>query len=555
MTTPPPNNAFAEALNGNGLYDMVPVDSYDFTNFDPTAAVGTPPQPQIWWYRRPNDPTAQKRWHWVFPGPWHLASAAGGPAPQPGTKQPNWSGTCVITSPQQGQIDASGLGLPAASQNPPGTNGSSPLGTVPWANYEDTAIQLANVDFGGPNKPTAGAANSLPLGTFMRNGDILQVTFIGSYKIWTGGATTAYATGNAAPFDGAQQMLELNPVTADSAMATAFDSTDGTNAQEPLVSNPNNKPVAQIIAENVGRFCPIDIDDSSPTGVPVNDFDIPTTPVPGSTMPSAKWRYRWATRVFDFLTVQAPNDDYFPNVDPWMEDAATPPPSSSAYGYRYSPTASAGAANPVANVTPGASNSGLQTPTATITSSRTSEDTAPVDGLVNINTAPWRVLAAIPWFPATMPNYRIQNATFAAALAHYRDIDDGSGAVPPHGHGPFRNVFELGNATILGTKVRNLLGAANASQFTPAQGNLAPLNGKADVQGDFQAQFNEITRLSNLVTTRSDSYTAYVLIQGWRNAETPNPHLVVQRRAAVIIDRSNVTPNNRSPNAVNVPMN
>jgi hypothetical protein len=50
-----------------------------------------------------------------------------------------------------------------------------------------------------------------------------------------------------------------------------------------------------------------------------------------------------------------------------------------------------------------------------------------------------------------------------------------------------------------------------------------------------------LTRISNLITTRSDSFTVYIVVQGWRNAGTATPELVVQRRAAMIIDRSNVT--------------
>ena len=65
--------------------------------------------------------------------------------------------------------------------------------------------------------------------------------------------------------------------------------------------------------------------------------------------------------------------------------------------------------------------------------------------------------------------------------------------------------------------------------------------------GGFQSQHLALMRISNLITTRSDSFTVYVLVQGWRDAGTPAPRLVVQRRAAIIVDRSAMTPTNRKP--------
>ena len=107
------------------------------------------------------------------------------------------------------------------------------------ANYHDTIIQMSNVDFGGPNPPSSvlPISSQLPLGGFPRNGDILQVTYIGSYRL---SPLSSLGTPN-------PPIYEIDPVTADSAMATACDSAADT--QQPIVSqNP------QLIAENVGRF-------------------------------------------------------------------------------------------------------------------------------------------------------------------------------------------------------------------------------------------------------------------------------------------------------------
>ena len=73
--------------------------------------------------------------------------------------------------------------------------------------------------------------------------------------------------------------------------------------------------------------------------------------------------------------------------------------------------------------------------------------------------------------------------------------------------------------------------------------------------GDFQLQFMMMNRISNLVTTRSDHFVAYILLQGWQG-ETPGAKLVVQRRAAYLIDRTNVTgTTNGTPSMTFIPNN
>jgi hypothetical protein len=75
---------------------------------------------------------------------------------------------------------------------------------------------------------------------------------------------------------------------------------------------------------------------------------------------------------------------------------------------------------------------------------------------------------------------------------------------------------------------------------------------------DFEKRFLNLTRISNLLTTRSDSFTAYILVQGWRNANSSDlnnpPQLVVQRRAAMLIDRAGVTKDNREPRTMLIPV-
>ena len=498
----PPSASAYNVYNESMVDDLIPVDSYDLSNL-PAMALPAPIGPQEWHYIRPNDPTQGKAWHFVYPGRW--AIPAGGPGGPGAAPPPTVEPTLVSPSPL-GTTPLPTLGHPQAQ----------PLPHTPP--YMDVPIQVDNVDFGGPLKVKNGIVNYFPFGGFARNGDMLQTTFIGSYKIYMSGQP--------------HSIIELNPITMDSAMATCQDGT-APNPFEPLVSGKGN-------VENIGRFCPLDPTDNFGAGI--DDFGTVAT----------SWRYHFATRLFDYLTVQSPQDDYLPNVDPCRSDPGYAPPAPL---YRYAAaTSNAQIPQPVANVTQGIANAGLPNG---FNANGATEETAPVNGLVNINTAPWRTLAAVPWVPATVNNYRQINAVIAQAIVNYRDVTDGSMAGKPHG--PFKSIFELNRVPIMAGTLRDQYGN-NIAYKLPQYGDVSPLDptavgGGDKVVGDFESQFQTITRVSNMITTRSDSYTAYVLIQGWRNAETANPHLVVQRRAAIIIDRSSVTPLIKTPNTTNIPIN
>ena len=86
--------------------------------------------------------------------------------------------------------------------------------------------------------------------------------------------------------------------------------------------------------------------------------------------------------------------------------------------------------------------------------------------------------------------------------------------------------------------------------------DIAPLNAtsvgygdsspKDNAIGDFEQRTMGLTRISNLVTTRSDSFTVYILAQAWlrdpsTGGLTSNPILVGEQRAAYLVDRSSVT--------------
>jgi hypothetical protein len=49
------------------------------------------------------------------------------------------------------------------------------------------------------------------------------------------------------------------------------------------------------------------------------------------------------------------------------------------------------------------------------------------------------------------------------------------------------------------------------------------------------------TRISNLITTRSDSFTAYVVMQAWMDAGTRYPALIAEQRRVMFFDRSTLS--------------
>ncbi|HSV12742.1 MAG TPA: hypothetical protein VLI90_00680, partial [Tepidisphaeraceae bacterium] len=245
-------------------------------------------------------------------------------------------------------------------------------------------------------------------------------------------------------------------------------------------------------------------------------------------------------------TVQAPQDDYFPNADPATYNSGPNPPPITDFPI------------PVANGT-SAANYG--------------EDAIPLHGLININTASWKVLSMLPLVRATNGSVdRVNTDKLARAIVYFRDVDDGSVAGTPHPHGPFKSIFELNQVVDVagaapppvppgfqngynnidtrytgrpddpdgrqGDLVPNDLRPGGAPY--PTYATAAPYSPTDGVSGDFKEKFLAMTRISNLITTRSDSFTCYVLVQGWRGVGTPGAALAVQKRAAFILDRSNV---------------
>jgi hypothetical protein len=387
------------------------------------------------------------------------------------------------------------------------TSATAPLTPTPYTipvayqlwNPTGTWLNLSN------NLLPGNSTNKFPFGGFARNGDILQVPFIGAYEIYTLDTSASPPT---------RSILELNSVTMDATIAAAG-----------LGGN-----------EQVGRFCPITGTGSTVDPL-INPVSIPPT--------NASVAYDWTRSLFDYLTVQSPRGDYLPQTDP----------------NRYPPNyPNSGNAIPVQTL--------AQTAIANSDSSAApntdAENTQTVQGLININTAPWQVLATLPLAVyGAGPNAGQVDTARSIAIA--QAIVNG-----PTGRnikGPFYSIFDLNRVTdnpgnlIFQTGDGDLTTSNgnpgfNGSSFSQ-EGNITPSSG---LSNNFDELFLQTTRLSNLITTRSDSFTVYIVVEGWQNAGvngTGNaaPTLKVTRRAAFIVDRSTVTPLSRTVRTVTVPNN
>jgi hypothetical protein len=534
-----PDNTFQEdpTKNANAIQDLVPVDSYDFTGLT-TASGGN--APVEWYYARPDDPTQQDAWHFVYPGAYDISATTatgtvgGTPPPRLTATHPEAAGTLPFGLSTFGQPNPSGS-------------------TATISKYNDTALQLDNDQAPGPYPINAGSnasaagPNQYPFGAFARDGDMLNSPFIGTYRI------QVTQTG---------ELVELNPVTIDSTYAKIAD--PATDAVTP--------------GENIGRFAPImpafNQDGTIAANSTANDYSAGTV---GGTNPQTP--YYFALQLFDYLTTNAPADwSPIGNTAAWSVPGQTTPNPLSTYAPdsaslpNVDPNVYTTAPAPVVTLRPSSLNPTCPT-----------VDTVPTEGLININTAPWPVLATLP-----MSDSAATNAALAQAIVYFRDVDDGTGAAqtPPvglHPHGPFKTPWELNEVAVNtrsingGTPSSTSVNGGSAISFlqtlgwyapmaynpaTPIPaananecGELSPQGDSNNIYNDFESQNLALTRISNLITTRSDLYTVYVLVQGWRNVGTASPSLVVQRRAAFLADRNGITDTNKLMTITNIPNN
>lgn len=138
-----------------------------------------------------------------------------------------------------------------------------------------------------------------------------------------------------------------------------------------------------------------------------------------------------------------------------------------------------------------------------------------VMGRININTAPWFVLGQLPWmqYGDTVPFERAQ------AIVAYRDA-----------YGPYTSTADLMRVEAMHSLAYD--GLQNWFEDTPRGPDLGLVPDMA--LDDFEERDLIFQRISNLVTVRSDVFTAYILVR--IGLDGP------QRRMIAILDRSAVTP-------------
>jgi hypothetical protein len=572
-----PGDYFNEGVSGQpNLFHLVPVDQIDLTGTDQYA------NPGYYIYKRGSDPNVKGvnngtfAWNFTWPGfytPYNNKAASSSsttvipsyaPATQLNTLYHFSQAIVQLTAaPDFGSINFDSL-----TGGPADTSGA--VATAPT--YNTITMQLNNVGFPGPN-PVAATNNQFPFGGFARNIDILQVPYIGAYRIG------AYdPTGTQYP----SSFYEINSVTMDSSLANdqtlqpnaalgasyttvypagggkILPTASGYTTAAP-VANISGDSISDPFTEQIGRFCPVG-DPYGSTPAAQMDFG-PGYDSTGNSAFKNYWHYHWARRVLDYFAVQAPHDDYFPNADPALVDTSATPNIPAKYIPAQTNTANAPQpVNNTATIAPG-------TPgyyaNALVAAKSEDSNNAGVEGLININTAPWPVLATLPFVPrgtdylgydnvngltpttwptpptapTPAPNGIDDNVDLAKAIVAYRNQN-----------GPFKSIMDLYKVPAFRLESMMLLingdpsSANGLGDFSGGPTSTTSAPTPDGVRFDFEERFLLLNNVSNLITTRSDSFTVYLLLQGWRNAGTGNPTLAVQRRAAFFVDRNPITP-------------
>ncbi len=137
-----------------------------------------------------------------------------------------------------------------------------------------------------------------------------------------------------------------------------------------------------------------------------------------------------------------------------------------------------------------------------------------VKGRININTAPWFVLAQLPW--VSEKGYGL-----AEEIVEKRDELEG-----------FKNIGQLCSVVAGDPNDSIDYYSRNDGDAAGDQMGFPDLTGGDGAVDDFEERDLIFARISNLVTVRSDVFTAYILVRAGVDG--------AQKRVIAILDRSNV---------------
>jgi hypothetical protein len=207
---------------------------------------------------------------------------------------------------------------------------------------------------------------------------------------------------------------------------------------------------------------------------------------------------------------------------------------------------------------------------------QTNQDNVGVEGLININTASAQVLSLLPLVTKgdDPTGWAADCTQVAQNIVAYRNAN-----------GPFMSIYDLNKVTgFQNANGKITIGTANPGNvnsnnaLTSSNGLLTPPDPlfptvttpgtSNNLTEDFQSDNAVLSRISNMITTRSDTFTVYIVVEGWQNAILPGqtytagsgnplPQLKVVRHYAFIADRSaiNQDPTTRFLRTLTVPNN
>ncbi len=499
--------AFSETAgpvaNPDAMLTMVPIETIDMryvvapNNTDPVQ----------FQYRRmncdPADPTrASDRWRCVYGGQYFSVPAANangadpmlrptGPNTNPAWKMYAGTAASAIAGAEGVYTDGAHT---LNSYEPIVPISPAPAGDDPNIPILAEPIQVQSFK---PD-PARHPIDRFPFGSpFARDGDVLDIPFIGAYQIFrVAGANYT--------------LFEENSLSMDAFLAEP----------EPLVAQAN---------PSIGR----------------------SDPRQASTA--------WAKDLLDFVTArQAPMHDFFPDVP---KVVVLPNGSTEETATATDKLAYVGNGGPVRGINGGTLDTvnATQVPWISVDGAAylregvrlpntpgLNESTALLQGKININTAPRPVLRMLA--SVVDPDTGVVTAanvanisTVVDAIVTQRNLL-ANAAAEPYG---FESIFDLASIA----SVRDGAGTRPAIPTSPQLQTLGDLAGGNKPNSDYQFEMRNLTRISNLISTRSDVYTVYVTVQAWSYrpgvtgwTQATDTRLVAERRSSFVVDRSQVTP-------------